>query len=394
MKWSSKVSEEFSLVKAVDECTSHIRAELGGVTPDIAIVFVSPHHAADFTSVPGMIKGRLSPRVLIGCSGGGVIGGGKEVEDRAGFALTAAILPGVNVTPFHVEDQDMPDMDASPSKWEALAGVTAEADPAFIVLADPFTIRGDNLLRGLDYAFPGRVKVGGLASGSSQPGGNALFLSDQVFASGAVGVGISGAIRVETVVAQGCRPIGVPLVVTKSKQNVILELDGEKPLERLRRVFDACDDRDKALINRALHVGVVTDPWKDQFRPGDFLIRNVLGIHRETEGIVVGELLNEGQVVQFHVRDAMTAEEDLYTLLRQYSKDQQGAQAAGALLFSCLGRGVHLFGQVDHDTGIFAKEVGHLPLGGFFCNGEIGPVGPNTYLHGFTSSFAIFKPKQ
>ena len=393
MKWSSKVSGELSLVKAVDECAGHIRAELGGVTPDIAIVFVSPHHAAEFTSIPGMIKGRLSPRVLVGCSGGGVIGGGKEVEDRAGFALTAAVLPDVIVTPFHVEDAEMPDMDASPAKWEALAGVKAAVDPAFIILADPFTIRGDNLLSGLDYAFPGRVKVGGLASGSSQPGGNALFMGDQVYSSGAVGVGMSGALNVETVVAQGCRPIGVPLVVTRSKQNVILELDGEKPLDRLRRVFEACADRDKALINQGLHVGVVTDPWKDQFRPGDFLIRNVLGIHRETEGIVVGELLHDGQVVQFHVRDAMTAEEDLYALLRQYSRDHEEAQGSGALLFSCLGRGVHLFGEVDHDTGIFAKEVGLLPLGGFFCNGEIGPVGPNTYLHGFTSSFAIFKPK-
>ena len=393
MKWSSKVSEEFSLRKAVDECVAHVRAELGNVTPDLAIVFVSPHHASDYTSVPGMLKGRLGPRVLIGCSGGGVIGGGKEVEDRAGFALTAAVLPEVRLAPFHVEDQGLPDMDASPAKWEAIIGVQADQEPAFVVLADPFTIRGDNLLAGLDYAFPGRVKVGGLASGSMQAGGNALFLGDGFYPSGAVGVAISGAVKVDTVVAQGCRPIGEPLVVTKCQHNIILELDGEKPLDRLRRVFEACDERDRALINRALHVGVVTDPWKDQFRPGDFLIRNVLGIHRETEGIIVGEVLHEGQVVQFHVRDAITAEEDLYTLLRQYAKDQQGPQGAGALLFSCLGRGVHLFGEVDHDTGIFQKEVGPLPLGGFFCNGEIGPVGPSTYLHGFTSSFAIFKPK-
>ena len=393
MKWSSKVSEEFSLTRAVDECVAHVRAELGDTPPDLAIVFVSPHHATEYALVPRLLKERLGARVLLGCSGGGVIGGGKEVEDHAGFALTAAMLPEVSLAPFHVEEQHLPDMDASPLKWEAIAGTTASEEPAFVVLADPFTIRGDNLLAGLDYAFPGRVKVGGLASGSDQAGGNALFLGNEVFASGAVGVAISGAVRVETVVAQGCRPIGDTMVVTKCLQNVMLEVDNEKPLARLRRIFETCGERDRLLINRALHLGVVTDPWKDQFLPGDFLIRNVLGIHRETEGVVVGEMLHEGQVVQFHVRDAMTAEEDLYTLLRQYAKDKQEVQGSGALLFSCLGRGVHLFGSVDHDTGIFAREVGHLPLGGFFCNGEIGPVGPNTYLHGFTSSFAIFKPK-
>ena len=392
MKWSSKVSEEFSLSKAVDECVAHVRAELGGVEPDLAVVFVSPHHAPEYGDVARLIKERLGPKVFIGCSGGGVIGGGKEVEDRAGFALTAAMLPNVRLSPFHVEDKDLPDMDAGPAKWEALAGVTADQDPAFIVLADPFSLRGENLLAGLDYAFPGGVKVGGLASGADQAGGNALFLGEGMHNSGAVGLAVSGAVSVETVVAQGCRPIGGPMVVTKCQRNVMLEVDGEKPLVRLQHIYEACDDRDRLLINRALHVGIVTDSWKEQFKPGDFLIRNVLGIHRETEGIVVGEVLHEGQVVQFHVRDAMTAEEDLYTLLRQYAEGREG-EASGALLFSCLGRGVHLFGEVDHDTGIFAKEVGPLPLGGFFCNGEIGPLGANTYLHGFTSAFAIFKPK-
>lgn len=394
MKWSSKVSEEFDLSKAMQECVAHVRADLGDAKPDLAIVFVSPHHAPDYTRIPSYLKEHLGARVVMGCSAGGVIGGGKEIEDRAGFALTAAVLPGVDLAQFHVTNDLLPDMDAGPVKWEELAGVKAERNPAFVVLADPFSIHGQNLLAGLDYAFPGRVKVGGLASGSSQPGGNALFLGDTIHEDGAVGIAFSGAVTVDTVVAQGCRPIGKAMVVTKCEQNVMLELDGDKPMDRLRAIYTEANDRDQRLINRALHLGVVTDPMKEQYRPGDFLIRNVIGIHRESEGIVVGELLQEGQVVQFHVRDAMTAEEDLNTLLKQYVKDQQGAvQGSGALLFSCLGRGVHLFGQPDHDTGIFEKEVGLLPLGGFFCNGEIGPVGPSTYLHGFTSSFAIFRPK-
>ena len=392
MKWSSKVSEEFSLKAAIDECVSHVRADLGGARPDLAVVFVSPHHAPDFEDLPALVRQKLGPALLVGCSGGGGIGGGKEVEDRAGFALTVGSLPDVEITPFHLEDAKLPNPDASPSAWEKVVGVSAEAKPDFIVLPDPFTVRADHLLSGLDYAFPGRVKVGGLASGAQRPGGNALFLGDKVHRAGAVGVAMRGAVKVETVVAQGCRPIGQAMVVSGCQQNIMLELEGKKPLDVLRGIFDASNDRDRALINRALHVGVVMDPLKTEVRPGDFLIRNVMGVQNETGGIAVGEMLREGQVVQFHVRDAMTAEEDLQALLRQYMTDHKGAKTSGALLFSCLGRGMHLFGRPDHDTDIFRDQFGPVPLGGFFCNGEIGPVGPSTFLHGFTSSFAIFSP--
>ena len=393
MKWASRVSDQINLRDAMDECVAHVRAELGDVEPDLALVFVSPHHTPDFDDIPALLRKKLNPRTIIGCSGGGVIGGGREVEDRAGFALTAAMLPETELVPFHLEDGQLPTPDAGPSEWEAIVGVTADQSPDFVILPDPFTIRGEDLLAGLDYAFPGRVKVGGLASGSPRGGGNVLYANDAVHHSGAVGLAIHGNILVETIVAQGCRPIGQPVVVTKCNQNVLLELDDRKTLEVLREIFEASKDRDQALINRALHLGVVNDPLKEEFHPGDFLIRNVIGIHKETEGIAVGELLREGQVVQFHVRDAITAEEDLQTMLRQYADGNAPQDESGALLFSCLGRGVHLFGKPDHDTDIFREEVGPLSLGGFFCNGEIGPVGPGTYLHGFTSSFAIFRPR-
>ena len=393
MKWCSKVSEQFALKDAVDECVSYVRAELGEASPDLAVLFVSAHYSPEFEDLPGLLQERLGPKLLIGCSGGGVIGGGKEVEDRAGFALTAASLPEVELVPFHVEDRDLPDQDASPAAWEEVVHVSVKENPDFVVLPDPFTIRADNLLVGLDYAFPGRVKIGGLASGSPQAGGNALFLDDQIHWSGAVGVAMHGGIKVDTIVAQGCRPVGEPMVITRSLKNILLELDGQKPMDVLQRIFEASDEKDQALLSRALHVGVVMDPLKQEFRPGDFLIRNVLGVNGETGGIAVGELLREGQVVQFHVRDAQTAEEDLQAILRQYAAEHGLQTGSGALLFSCLGRGMHLFGRPDHDTDIFREEVGLIPLAGFFCNGEIGPVGAGTYLHGFTSSFAIFSPR-
>ncbi|MBI3742723.1 MAG: FIST C-terminal domain-containing protein [Chloroflexi bacterium] len=393
MQWSSTVSEQFSLRDAVSEAAGRIKADLGNEPPDLAVIFASPHHAPDYDDVPKLIQAALRPKVLIGCSGGGVIGGAHEVEDRIGLSITAARLPGVEMSTFHIEETGLPDMDASPAAWEKVVGVAPDKKPDFVLLVDPFSVRADALVSGLDYAFAGRAKVGGLASGANEPGGNALFLGEQTHRAGVVGAALSGNVRVETIVAQGCRPIGESMIVTKCHQNVLLELDGQKPMEALRKVFESASDRDRHLVNTALHLGIVTDPLKEQFKPGDFLIRNVLGLHRESGGMVIGEMLSEGQVVQFHVRDAQTAAEDLRGMLRQFVATPSGAHRSGALLFSCLGRGKHLFGQEDHDTGLFVKEVGALPLGGFFCNGEIGPVGASTFLHGFTSSFGIFSPK-
>ena len=340
--------------------------------------------------VASSLRERLGPKTLIGCSGGGVIGGGREVEDRTGFSLTVASLPGVEVTPFVIQDERLPDPDAGPSTWETAVGVTAADEPHFVLLADPFSLRADALIAGLDYAFPSAVKIGGLASGGQGPGRNALFLNEDLHRGGAVGVAISGDIRVDTIVAQGCRPIGSTHVVTKAQGNILLELDEEQPMQVLRREFEGADERDRRLINSALHLGVVMDPLKTEFAQGDFLIRNVMGIQRESNGLAIGEVLREGQVVQFHVRDSVSAAEDLDAMLGNHAAARQESPGAGALLFSCLGRGQHLFGKPDHDTDLFRGKVGDIPLGGFFCNGEIGPVGSSTFLHGFTSSFGIF----
>ena len=394
MQWASTVSEAFNLRDAVAEASAHIKAELGDAPPDLVVAFVSPHHAPDYEDLSSFIAETLAPRHVLGCSGGGVIGGAREVEERTGLSLTAAGLPGIEIVPFHVEQTQMPDLDAGPNAWESVIGVSPETEPHFVLLADPFSFPSDALLAGLDYSYPQSTKIGGLASGGHQPGSNALYLDGALHRSGAVGVALHGDIQVDTIVAQGCRPIGRTHVVTKCQQNILLEVDESKPLDALREIFEASEDRDRQLINSALHLGVVTDPLLEEFGPGDFLIRNVLGMQRETGGLVIGEMLREGQVVQFHVRDAQTAAEDLETLLREYRAGHEGVSGAGALLFSCLGRGKNLFGRPDHDTDLFIREVGETPLGGFFCNGEIGPVGATTFLHGFTSSFGIFRPRE
>ena len=109
--------------------------------------------------------------------------------------------------------------------------------------------------------------------------------------------------------------------------------------------------------------------------------------------MAIGELLKEGQLVQFHLRDAETSAEDLTAVLERYAVENRENQVHGALLFSCLGRGQYLYGRPNHDTDIFHEKLGPVPLGGFFCNGEIGPVSGTTFLHGYTSSFGIFRPR-
>lgn len=394
MKWTSAISEKTTLSEAVAECAATVRAGLGGAVPDLVVAFVSPHHAGEFESVPDLLCRELGGGLLLGCSADGVIGAGHEVERRHALAISAAVLPEVKLTPFHVEDGSLPDEDAAPSEWESLVGVQAGDDTVFLMVADPFSIRGEALLMGLDYAYPRSAKIGGLASGAHQSSGNALFLGSRAYRAGAVGVALSGDIAVDTVVAQGCRPVGQPMHVTASHANYLLEVDGQQPLKVLRELYATLSENDQRLARQSLFLGIVMDEMNDSPRQGDFLIRNILGTDQEHGALAVGEVLKEGQTVQFHLRDAATSAADLDVMLTRYATSRRNDSGQGALLFQCLGRGAYLYGRPDHDTDMFRAKVSDMPLAGFFCNGEIGQVGGTTYLHGYTSSFGIFRPKQ
>jgi small ligand-binding sensory domain FIST len=394
VRWASAVTDVASLTRAIDETGEQVEVALEGRPADLVFVFISSHHAPSYYSISELVRARFPGAVVLGCSGGGVIGGGHEVEKMPGVALTAASLPGVLITPFEFDAEELPSPDAPPSAWEALIGVPASDRPSFVLLPDPFTVPADELLAGLDYAYPGSVKIGGLASGGNVTGANALFSSRGTRRAGVVGVGLAGNVVIESVVGQGCRPIGSPMMVTGCRENIITRVDAEKPLDVLRRLFENADERERRLIRRSLQIGVLRDPMQDEFSTGDFLIRNVLGADGDTGALAVGERVREGQVVQFHVRDANAAADDLGAHLERYAMEHARAMPSGALLFSCLGRGERLFGMVDHDTAMFQTMVGDAPVAGFFTNGQIGPVDGSTFLHGLTSSFALFRPRE
>ncbi len=382
MKWSSAVSLHSDADAAVDEAARAVDAALDGRRPDLAIVFVSAEHGDAYDSIPQRVGEKLDPRVLIGCSAGGVIGGGREVEERAAVSLTAAVLPGVELTPLRLAGPSLP-----------LPRLGAREGSHFLLLADPFSFEAEGFLRSLDQAYPSSGKVGGLASGANQPGQNALYLDREVCRDGLVGVAFGGDIEIETIVAQGCRPIGEPMFVTGSTRNVIRGLDGRPPLEALQDLHSRLDARDQQLFRHSLFLGIVMKESREAYRQGDFLIRNIVGLDRDSGALAVGAMVHDGLIVQFHLRDAATSAADLEELLsREASIERPGPE--GALLFSCLGRGKHLYGTPDHDTDALRRHLGDVPLGGFFCNGEIGPVHGTTFLHGYTSAFGFFRPRR
>jgi len=375
MRWTSTVSEEPVIEPAVRAAATALRAQLADVRPDLLIVFASAHHAEAFDRIPSLIAAAFGSAPILGCSAGGVIGGGHEVEQRPGVSLTAAVLPGVDVVPFHIE--------------QGAPHPHLPQQSHFVLLADPFTFDAEAFLRGLDRTHPSSRKIGGLASGGQQPGTNALFLGRDVHRAGLVGVALDGDIEMDTIVAQGCRPIGQPMFITKCHDNVLWELDGVSAATVLQDLYEQLDPADQELARHSLFLGIVMSENQQAYRQGDFLIRNIIGMDATRGVLGVGAVLRENSVVQFHLRDAKTSAEDLEQLLARY---EHGAmQPRGALLFSCLGRGVHLYGQPDHDTDAFRRHLGDVPLGGFFCNGEIGPVHGTTFLHGYTSSFGIFR---
>lgn len=373
------------IVSALDGLCDRIGSDLDGARPDLLLTFFTPHHGGDAPALRKRILDRLSPRVLLGCPGEGVIGSHEEVEGRTGLTLWGATWPGAEIHPFQIEAGEA---DGEP----ALTGWPEHVpeDPGFLVLADPYTTPGDALLAGFTGRHPGAPVVGGMASGTQGPG-QALFLTnDGILEEGAVGVAIGGAVRMDPVVSQGCRPVGHHFVITKAQQNVILGLGGKPALGQLRTVFNTVDPSDRTLMQTALHVGRVVDERKSSFDRGDLLVRNLLGIDPRNEALAINDFVRPGQSIQFMVRDSAAASEDLALLL---SSESRRGPVLGAMLFSCNGRGKRFFGSANHDIAALHREIGDVPTAGFFANGEIGPVGGEPFLHGYTASIALFRPR-
>ena len=382
MPFASALSEHPVATQATGEVAGAVLEALGD-RPDLVVVCVTPPHRGALEDIVAAIDAVLHPLAMIGCAAESVLGTGREVEESAAISLWAARLGPL-----------------LPVSLQAVAGAAGDRDfigwpedlpfeaQALLLIADPFTFPTEEFLSWMSEHAPGLPIVGGNASAARGPGGNRIVYGARTVSGGAAGVLIGGGVDMTTVVSQGCRPYGSPLTVTRAERNVIYELAGRPTMERMvDQIKHGLSLADLSnLESGGLHLGRVIDEHRAEFGPGDFLVRNVVGVDRTTGAVAVNDEVPVGTTVQFHVRDAGTADEDLRALLAT-------GQGDGALVFTCNGRGERLFDEPDHDAAVVSELVGPVPTAGFFAAGEFGPIGGSNFVHGFTAAIALFSDR-
>jgi len=382
-------STHADLAAAIREAVAAARAELGGSPEpaDVAIVFVSAAYGSAIRAAFEALADLVPAATLIGATAEGVLGGGEEFERVPAVVVWLARLPGGWIRAVSLDYRQTPDGGMFVG-WPDDLDAAWPDNAALLLIADPFSFPVDAFITRMEEEHPGVPIIGGMASGGMEPGSNTLVVGSRTEDSGAVGIVIGGGVRLRPVVSQGCRPIGKPMVVTKAEENLIVELGGRPATERLRETYGELDAADRQLVRSSLHMGRAATEYRDTFRRGDFLVRNVIGADPESGVIAVGDSVRTGQTVQFHVRDAASADEDLRGLLAAHAE----SRPAGVLVFTCNGRGLRLFDQPHHDARCVRDCLGSVPTAGFFAQGEIGPIGDRTFLHGFTASIALVEP--
>jgi len=389
MPFAAAVSEHPVPAEAAGAAIGDVIEQIGR-GPDVAAVFVTAPLVGALEDVGKAVRELLAPGVLIGGTAVSVVGGAREIEETAGISLWAGNLPGLAEPPHPVS---LAIEQRSADTFELTgAGRLTDGAGTLLLLADPFTFPVDHLLQVLAQSAPQLTVVGGLASAAQGPGGNRLLLDDQVNSAGAVGILFPPGPHVTTLVSQGCRPVGDPFTVTDAQGTMVKELAGQPAFDRLNQLVEHSTAETRAQMAHGLQMGLVIDEQRDRFGRGDFLIRNLVGVDRDNGALAVGDNVEVGSTVQFQVRDAASADEDLTTLLADAGASWSSAPD-GALLFTCNGRGERLFGTPDHDAAEVAEHLANPSrpaLGGMFCAGEVGPVGGRNFLHGFTASVAMF----
>ncbi len=386
MQCADGLAVDADLVVAAEIATRAALAGLGGATPDLAFVFAcgaDPDEVGDALERAAQLSGAGT---TVGCSAGGVIGGGRGVELTSAVSVWLGVLPGARLRSFHLEVLRTVDSIAVLGLPPVL-----DSDHAAVLLADPYSFPADAFVEQISDAQPTLPLSGGMANGLRGAGSTRLLVDGVTHARGAVGVVIGESVRTEAVVSQGCRPIGPVMTVTAATGNTVQRLAGMTALAKLEEIVSGLPPNEQALVTTGLHLGLAIDEYADKHDRGDFLVRAVVGADAEAGSLVVGDVVDVGRTVQFQVRDAETADTDLTAALARFRHSRDAdTPVDGALLFSCTGRGADLFASADHDVRAVVEGLGAHGVAGFFANGEIGPVGGRNHLHGFTASLLTF----
>lgn len=381
MPFAASLSLHPDPAAATGEVVGQVLEQIGP-GPDLAVLFCSPHHLDAVADIAGAVRALVEPGVLIGSTAVAVVGGAQEIEDEPAVSLWAARLAAparpVRVTAVRT---------ASGVAVGGITETTCGPGEVLMLLADPFSLPIDEIVFLLGQLDPPATVVGGAASAARGPGGNRLVLDGEVVAEGAVGAVLPAEVAATLVVSQGCRPVGEPMIVTQAQRNLVVELAGRPALDRLEDLVRAAGPVERSRLAAGLHLGIAVDEHQETFGRGDFLVRNVVGADPEGRALAIGDQVEVGTTVQFQVRDAEAADEDLRALLALAAAADP---AAGALVFTCNGRGTHLFGAPHHDASAVESVVRSDAVAGMFCAGEIGPVRGRSYVHGFTASVVLF----
>jgi len=372
---------------ALSSWARELRAQLVASEVTLGLVFMAPKFFPHALEVLEILRVHSRVPLLAGCSSQGLIAKGSEIEDDAGISLALYYLPGAELNPTRFTQGQVNEC-ASPTFWHEEIGVNLDDVNSWLIFADPFHLDGETWLDQWNEAWPGRPILGGLASAGPNARSTQVYLNGEVFEDGGVAVAINGAIRLHSVVSQGCKPIGETWTITNAEDHFIREIANRPAYEVLVETFDGLSDEEQEKTKGNLFVGLVMNEYLEEFRQGDFLVRNLMGADPNVGAIAVGAFPRTGQTMQFQRRDARAAAEDLDALLDRVQTES--GPIFGGVLCCCNGRGSHLFGTPGHDAGLVQQRLGPMGLAGFFCNGEIGPVGERNFLHGYTASLALF----
>jgi small ligand-binding sensory domain FIST len=374
---------------ALQSWVVHLRGQLRAPKVSLGLVFISPVLFPHAKQILEIIQVHAQVPLLAGCSSSSLIVGNQELEENAGLALGLYSLPGADLHAVHITQEQVEEANG-PAYWHLEAGISPDQTNGWLVFIDPFHLDSEGWLRGWNEAYAPLPVLGGLASGDFTERVTQVYLNGEVFEEGGVAVSFGGTINLAGVISQGCTPIGETWTLTKVEKNLIHQIGNRPAYEVLARTFDKLTPQEQQKSRGNLFIGLVVNEYLEEFHRGDFLVRNLLGADPRSGVVAVAALPRQGQTVQFQRRDSAAATEDMHALLRRAKSQLAGATVYGGCLCCCNGRGRNLFGAPDHDARMVQEELGPLGLTGFFCNGEIGPVGERNFLHGYTASLALF----
>jgi small ligand-binding sensory domain FIST len=378
---------------ALQAWATKARAQFPAPEVTLGLVFMTPDFFPHAAQVLELLRVHARIPLLAGCSSTSLIAGSQEIEDQPGIVLGLYYLPGAELTPFRFTQEQVEESNG-PAYWHLETGLTPDKVNGWLVFLDPFQIDCNLWVNEFSGAYQPRPMVGGMASSEPSRQSTQLYLNGDVFEEGGVALAVGGLVDLSSVVSQGCTPIGSTWTITKADQNMIHEIGNRPAYEVLIETFENLPEEEQKKSHGNLFIGLVVNEYQEDFHRGDFLIRNIIGANPQSGSLAVGALPRAGQTIQFQRRDAMAADEELLVLLEQKKKELGERNIYGGCLCACNGRGHRLFGYPGHDAGMVQEHVGPIGLTGFFCNGEIGPVGESNFLHGYTASLALFTRKE